>query len=351
MTGNGHSAWPGPRTPSPTWRALVCPDSFKGTFTSVEVARLIGHGPEQAGITTDLAPLADGGEGTLSVLLRTLGGHRQTATVRGPLGEPTAAEIGFLPDGTAIVEVAAACGLTLLPQGGLRPTDASTAGVGDLIANAAQLGARHVLVAAGGSCTTDGGEGAARVLEELPSDLMPQLTILSDTRTPFEAAARVFGPQKGASTQQVRELTDRLAQIAARLPRDPNGRPYTGAAGGLAGGLWSRFDAQLVSGADFVIAAASLESRMASADLIVTGEGQADGQSLHGKLVGAVAGHARRLGRPVALVVGRNALTPLQRRRLKTVSIVEAGDAQALSAAGHTLANQRLPWSQRGAPA
>lgn len=317
-------------------RVLVCPDSFKGTISAIDVAHHLARGLEQVtGVTADQLPLADGGEGTI-VALTTAGSERLACTVAGPLGEPIAAQVARIDHATWMVEASSACGLHLLP-GGLRPRDASTAGIGELILAAARAGARHVLLAAGGTSTTDGGAGAAEVLRQ--SRNLPAITVLCDTKTPFESAAAVFGPQKGASPVDVDWLESRLCDVASGLPRDPRGVPFTGAAGGLAGGLWAEFGAELVSGAAYVLDHVNFAQRATGCSLVVTGEGQADHQSLTGKLVGAVSHAARSASVPLALVVGRSRLTPAQRRRLGTRVVLEATDADELVMAGRTLAH------------
>jgi glycerate kinase len=322
----------------PQLRALVCPDSFKGTHDAFTVAHHIGQGLREGGVSPDFVPLADGGEGTAEALLHALGGQRLSAEVRGPSGEKVVARFVMLANLTAVVEVAAAAGLDRSPAHPRGPIEATTHGVGDLILAASDAGADHVLVAAGGSCTSDGGAGANTVLDTRTSRL-PALTILCDTTTPFEQAAAVFAPQKGATPAQVQQLTASLASVAATLPRDPTGIRYSGSAGGLAGGLWARGRASLRSGSAFVLDTVSIDSRIRQADLVVTGEGQVDSQSLDGKLVGAVARRAQLLGRPLALVVGRDALTPLLRSRLNAASIIQAGDLEGFVAAGRLLAH------------
>lgn len=316
-------------------RVLVCPDSFKGTYSAREVAHHIATGLAQvAGIAADELPLGDGGEGTAAALAEP-GAERVAVTVAGPLGEPVPAQVTRVEGDTWIVEASAACGLHLLPRNGSRPFLTSTEGVGDLILAAARVGARHVLVAAGGTSTTDGGAGAARVLRTART--LPRITVLCDTETAFAAAATVFGPQKGATRAGVRLLAGRLDQLGAQLPRDPRGVRFTGAAGGLAGGLWSEFDAELVSGATYVLDRVCFAQRAHGAALVVTGEGQADNQSLNGKLVGTISRSAREAGIPLALVVGRSRLSPLHRRRLGTRMVLEASDAAELVAAGRVI--------------
>jgi glycerate kinase len=287
-------------------RFLVAPDSFKGTFDAATAAAAIGAGIEAAGGEADRCPVADGGEGTMAVLLEALEGERFTARVHDPLRRPIEATFGLLADGeTAIVEVAQASGLPLLAPEERDPERADTFGSGELITAAIAAGAKRVLVAAGGSATTDGGRGA---LEALRRGEAGRIEILCDVGTPYEDAARVFAPQKGADPAAVERLTDRLNALAAELPRDPRGIPMTGCAGGLSGGLWSH-GAKLRPGAEFVLDALDFDSRLARADAVVSGEGRFDSQSLEGKIVGAIAERCASAGKPLHLIVGQNALT------------------------------------------
>ena len=167
-------------------RFLVAPDSFKGTFTAEQVAEAIGAGLRSAGAEADLLPAADGGEGTLDALLASLGGESRSAPAHDPLGRPIEANYGVLEDGrTAVVEVAAASGLSLVAEGERDPEAASTAGTGELIVAAAETGARRVLVAAGGSATTDGGAGAIDAIEAAGGLGKAKLEVLCDVSVPF----------------------------------------------------------------------------------------------------------------------------------------------------------------------
>src|SRR5215218_2971344 len=189
---------------------LVAPDKFKGTFNAAQVAGAIGRGLERAGLMPpDLCPVADGGDGTLDALLPQLGGELIAKTVTGPLGEPVRTGFGLIEDGgTAIVEMAMASGLALVDE--LDPWNASTYGTGELIVGAAQAGAAVILVAVGGSATTDGGAGAIEAIEEAGGIGRAKIVVLCDVRTPFEDAPKVFGPQKGADAALVKRLEARL---------------------------------------------------------------------------------------------------------------------------------------------
>jgi glycerate 2-kinase len=231
---------------------LVAPDSFKGTFTASEVAQAIGRGLGTAGLTVDLCPVADGGEGTLDVLATALAATVHAVTVGDPLGRAVDAAFALAGE-LAIVETAAASGLELVAVQDRDAVAASTAGTGELIVVAVAAGARTVYLGVGGSATTDGGSGAIQIIERAGGLDGARLVVLCDVRTPFEQAARVFAPQKGANAAEVELLSERLAGLAETFPKDPRGVPLTGAAGGLAGGLWATFGAELVAGAGFVL--------------------------------------------------------------------------------------------------
>jgi glycerate 2-kinase len=321
---------------------LVAPDSFKGTLRATEVAEALGRGLADAGRPVDLCPVADGGEGTLEVLLRALDGDQRLATVSDPLGRPIDAAYG-LGLGTAgrtvgIVETAAASGLHLVPAGRRDPVATSTYGTGQLILGAIESGAETVYLGVGGSATTDGGAGAIRAIRDGGGLHGVRLIVLCDVRTPFEDAAKVFAPQKGADPQAVERLTKRLHALARRLERDPGGVPMTGAAGGLSGGLWATFGAELVPGAAFVLDAVDFDLRMRRARAVVTGEGKLDQQSLAGKLVSEVATRARQSGVPCYAVVGRRELDAFGARVLDLQMVIEAGTVGRLRAAGRKLA-------------
>jgi glycerate kinase len=316
---------------------LVAPDKFKGTFNAAQVAGAIGRGLERAGLMPpDLCPVADGGDGTLDALLPQLGGELVARTVRGPLGEPVRTGFGLIEDGgTAIVEMAMASGLALM--GELDAWNASTYGTGELIAAAAQAGAAVILVAVGGSATTDGGRGAIEAIEAAGGIGRAKIVILSDVRTTWEDAPRVFGPQKGADAQMVERLERRLDELARELPRDPRGVPMTGAAGGLSGGLWAQYGAALEPGAPFVLDALDFDARMRASRAVVTGEGQLDEQTLQGKLVGEIGTRARQAGVPLHAIVGTDALDGFGKRMIDLQMVQEATNLEELEQAGERL--------------
>jgi glycerate kinase len=321
---------------------LVAPDSFKGTFRAPEVAAAIGRGLERAGLMPpDLCPVADGGEGTLEALLPQLGGEVVGADAHDPLGRELRVSLGLVEDGgTAIVETATASGLSLVAEPERDAWAASTYGTGELIAAAAQAGAAAILVAVGGSATSDGGAGALEAIEDAGGLGGAKLVVLCDVRTPFEDAPKVFGPQKGADPAMVARLEQRLAALAARWPRDPRGVPMTGCAGGLSGGLWAVHGATLEPGAPWVLDALGFEARMRASRAVVTGEGALDQQTLHGKLVGEIGTRARQAGVPLHAVVGTDRLDAFGKRMIDLMRVIEATDLEEMEAAGETLGRE-----------
>lgn len=325
--------------PSPrTRRFLIAPDSFKGTFAASEVAAAMADGVREAGAEADLCPLADGGEGTLEVLLGALGGSRVEVPVHDPLRRPIRAELGLLEDGeTAVVEMAAASGLPLIAPDERDAERADTYGTGELIAAAIEAGAHRILVAVGGSATTDGGRGAIAALVG-PPDLSAELEVLCDVDARYEDAARLFAPQKGADPAAVERLTARLDAYAASLPRDPRGLPMGGCAGGLSGGLWAAFGAELRPGAAFVLDQLGFDSRLAGADGVISGEGQLDEQSLGGKVVGTLAERCAAAGKPLHAIAGRDALGAERAARAGIASVAAATTLEQIAAAAKGIA-------------
>jgi glycerate 2-kinase len=320
-----------------TW--LLAPDSFKGTFSAPEVAGALAEGVHDAGAQADACPLGDGGEGTMYVLLRALGGRIVQAPARDPLGHAIVADFGLLDDGlTAIVETAAASGLHRVAEHERDAEAATSAGTGDLILAAARAGARRILVAVGGSACTDGGIGAIEAIHEGGGIEGVELEVLCDSSTPFERAAAVFAPQKGADREAVQRLSARLALVASQLPADPRGLARSGCAGGLSGALWACHGARLRSGADAVMDAVDFDARATAAGHVVTGEGRLDDQSLDGKLLSAVARRAAAAGASLHLVVGSVDLEMQGQRAAGLGSIVVAGSLRAIRKAAYSLA-------------
>lgn len=320
---------------------LVAPDSFKGTLPAPEVAGAIAAGLEAAGHPVDICPVADGGEGTLEVLVGAVQGEILRAQVTDPLGRPIEAPFGISRANgktVGVVEAAAASGLGLLDDDERDALAATTYGTGELIIAAIEAGAELVHVGVGGSATTDGGSGAIRAINEAGGLSGARLTVLCDVRTPFERAAVVFGPQKGATPDQVKRLTARLNGQARRMRRDPRGVPMTGAAGGLSGGLWAELGAELVPGAPFVLDQLGFDRRMLAARAVVTGEGRLDEQSLAGKAVSEVATRGRQSGVPCHAIVGSRALDAFGLRMLDLQAVLEAGTLPAIRRAAGQLA-------------
>jgi glycerate 2-kinase len=293
-------------------RILIAPDKFRGTATAVEAAAALADGARDAGWAAVTVPLADGGEGTLEAL----GGATESSLVTGPLGSPVQA--GWrLAGGRAVVEMARASGLQLAGgAAGNDPLAATSAGTGELIAEAIARGAQRVVVGVGGSACTDGGLGAVEVLRDLaPLDGSRGhlVQVAYDVATPFLDAPRLFGPQKGATPREVEELTERLRALAQRYRAefgvDVLGVPGSGAAGGLGGGL-AALGAQLRPGFRLVADTVGLPAAIRDVDLVLTGEGQLDEQSFDGKVVGGVAALATAAGVPWCAVVGAAAFRP-----------------------------------------
>jgi len=296
-------------------RLLAAPDKFRGTLTARAAAAAIAAGAERAGWSADELPLADGGEGTLDVL----GGGNRLTTVTGPLDQPVDASWRLDEDGTALIEAAQACGLTLAggPEGN-DPLRATSRGVGQLVATAIAEGARRIVVCAGGVASTDGGVGAA---EALPMPLLVSIEVACDVDARFLDAADVFAPQKGATPEQVRILRERLARL------DVPDLPGSGAAGGLAGGL-AAAGARLVPGFDLVASRLGFDEKLAGADLVVTGEGRLDVTSFTGKVVGRVLERAVAAGVGTLVLAGEVAANS----PIDAVSLVERyGPMKALA--------------------
>lgn len=316
---------------------LIAPDSFKGTYTAPQVAARIAHGVRAAGGQALEQPVADGGEGSAGILRHALGAVPVELDTVGPWRDPLRATYAITPDGTAVIEMATASGLHQ-PTGGDRdPLTADTYGTGLIIAHAAAHGAHRIVIAAGGSATTDGGTGAVAAIEDHGGLHGAEVVVLSDVTTTFEDAAVVFGPQKGADPHQVRALTARLHAQAASFPRDPRGVARTGAAGGLSGGLWAHYGAQLVSGADFILDTVDFDHKVAQAEAIVVGEGRLDAQTGEGKIISAIL--TRSAGLPVYAVVG--SVDPkLGAYAEKFAEIIVATDAHLMERAGRHIAQR-----------
>lgn len=279
-------------------RVLLCPASLKGVLEADAAAAALARGVREAGGEAEPLPIADGGEGTARALRSALGGDWRQAATHDPLGRPIRARWLALVDGRAVVEAAAAIGLPLLAPHERDPLRASSRGLGELVQAALETRPRELLVALGGSATVDGGAGLREVVRELP---VPT-TVLCDVLTPLADAARLFGPQKGASPEDVAILERRLAE-------DEELRPYAalpgaGAAGGLGAAL-AALGARLVPGAPTILDLIGFDDRLARCDLVVTGEGQVDETTAEGKAPAEVARRAAASRVPCVVFGGR----------------------------------------------
>ncbi|MEA2710716.1 MAG: glycerate 2-kinase [Phycisphaerales bacterium] len=320
-------------------KVVIAPDKFKDSLSAEEVSRAIARGLRGADV--DLCPVADGGEGTVAALVAATGGRFETRTVTGPLPDMRVdATFGILGDGTtAVVEMAAASGLALLPPEDRDPMRTTTYGTGELLLEAAKLGAREIILGIGGSATVDGGIGCAQacglpvILDEIgPADIREPLvgedlrrvvlikhargspldrvkiTVACDVTNPLfgdHGAARIFGPQKGATPEQVEELDQLLRQLATRCGKLAEAEtPGAGAAGGLGFAMLAFFNAQLRPGFDIVADAVKLRDRLREASLCITGEGRLDASSLDGKAAVGVARLCKSLDVPCIAIVG-----------------------------------------------
>jgi glycerate kinase len=273
-------------------------------LTAHEAAQALATGVGRAGLDADALPLADGGEGTADALHAALGGESRIAEVQDPLGRLVDARYLVLPGGRAVVESAEAIGLTRLAPAERDPLATTSAGLGELLQAAAAAGATEILVTLGGSATVDGGAGLRAVLGErgLPG---VRLRAACDVRNPLlgeRGAARVFGPQKGASPAQVEELERRLAAMDEL--RDVRDLPGSGAAGGLGAAL-AAMGAELVPGCELVLDTLGFRERLAGTRLAITGEGRVDESSAEGKVPAGVAAACAAAGVPCAVFGGR----------------------------------------------
>ena len=300
-------------------------DSFKGNLSAREVCEIAAAGIRSVrpDAETELLPMADGGEGTAEAMMSALGGEWVPMTVTGPLA-PMRVDAGYawLPDSkTAVVEMAVASGLPLLKPEERDPINATTYGTGELIQAAIQKGAEKILLTVGGSATVDGGVGAAEALGWRfpmsgkivpPENLdLPEVDVLCDVTNPLcgpNGAARVYGPQKGATPEQVEELDSRLWNLSENvfqcLEKDIRDLPGAGAAGGLAFGAVAFMDGKLVPGIDTVMATVGLAEALHGADWVLTGEGRFDLQSVQGKVVDGVQRLAKEAGAKTGVIAG-----------------------------------------------
>jgi glycerate 2-kinase len=308
-------------------------------MSAAEVAAAVTAGLRRARVEAEECPVADGGEGPIEILHDALGGELRGAASHDPLGRPLEAPwLWLAAKRTAILEMAQASGLALIAAAERDAERASSAGTGELILAARDAGARRTILAIGGTATSDGGTGALEAIERGGGIGEMELELACDVLIAFEAAAEVFGPQKGASPEQVARLSTRLHEIALELPHDPRGLPMTGAGGGLAGALWALHGARLQGGAEFVLRALDFDRRLAAADAVVIGEGCLDGQSRHGKITGTILERAQRAGIPVHAIVGGLGEDSAPSDWSELASLQIAGSPADLERAGEGLA-------------
>ena len=279
-------------------RALLCPASLKGVLSARETAAALATGIRDAGGEAVELPIADGGEGTAEALESAFGGEWFEALVSDPLGRPLSARWLKLPDGRAVVEAAAAIGLPLLSSAERDPLRASSRGLGELILAVERESPSALVVALGGTATVDGGAGLHQVVRTLA---LPT-TVLCDVRTTLADAARLFGPQKGASAEDVRELERRLLAMEELEPYAE--LPGAGAAGGLGAAL-AALGGELAPGAATVLDLVGFDERLDGCDLVITGEGQVDVTTAEGKAPGEVAARCAAAGVRCVVFGGR----------------------------------------------
>lgn len=323
-------------------KVVIAPQSFKGSISALDAAKAMEEGVRRvvSDIDSVLVPVADGGDGTLETLVEATNGEIRSATVTGPIGKPVMAEWGALGDGeTAMIEMARTSGLALLSLDERDPLRATTFGLGEVIREALDAGFRSFIVGIGGSATNDAGAGMAqalgvRLLNEEGTDLPlggaaladlrkidtsgldnrateAQFSVACDVSNPLtgpEGASAVYGPQKGATPELVEQLDVALKNFAGVVESDIgtsiNDVPGSGAAGGLGGGMMAFLDGSLRAGVDIVLDQVGLDDKLEGADLVITGEGQLDFQTVYSKAPIGVAWRARERGIPVVAVSG-----------------------------------------------
>lgn len=322
-------------------KMLIATDSFKGSLSSMQVARRMEEGIRRVfpDVDIDFVPMADGGEGTVETMIASLGGEFKYKKVLGPNGGYVNARYGVLTNGSAVIEMAEASGLTLVEHDKRNIMEASTYGTGELIRSALEDGCSNILIGIGGSATNDGGIGMAQALgasfkdknrdevglggKELsrieymdlkgidPRLRKVKITVMCDVKNPLygeQGAAQIYGPQKGATKEQIRELDKGLKHLADMtekfLHKDFRWMEGAGAAGGLGMGMKAFLDAELKPGIEAIMDAANMDEHIKNADLVITGEGRIDAQSVCGKVIDGVAQKAKVYQKPVIAVAG-----------------------------------------------
>ena len=320
-------------------KCIVVSDSFKGTLSSLEICRIVRETVPEIfpSCAVDTVPVADGGEGTVDCFVEAIGAERVRVPVSGPFGEPVEAVYGRKGD-RAIIEMSAAAGLPLVGEKG-NPERTGTYGAGQLIRHAVEGGCRRILLGLGGSATNDGGCGAAsalgvRFLDAAGTGFVPvggtldrivridtsearrllegvEITVMCDVENPLHGprgAAHIFAPQKGADPAMVRRLDGQLRALDGAIRRELGlelgNLPGAGAAGGMGAGCVAFLGAELRSGIEAVLDTVGFDSRLEGAELVITGEGRIDAQSVGGKVISGVAGRVRSRGIPLVAIAG-----------------------------------------------
>lgn len=304
-------------------KTILAIDSFKGCMSSSEVEETIAGVLDKNGVETLCLPMSDGGEGMLQAFTSAMSGTLEPVYIHNQMMRRVDAQYGMTADGTAIIEVAQACGLTLVKEEERNPMRSTTYGVGELLSRAIKRGCRNFIIGLGGTGTSDAGIGMIRALvdifargknfdEALKTELGEcRFTLASDVDNPLcgkNGAAHVFAPQKGATPEMVEQL-DRRARLFAEKSAlhfgfDKSNEPGAGAAGGLGYAFMQYLGAEMKSGADLLLDLTDFNGKIKDADLIITGEGSADRQTLMGKLPQRILMRGKRLGVPVGLVAG-----------------------------------------------
>ncbi|MEK3979196.1 glycerate kinase [Psychrobacillus sp. FSL K6-2836] len=323
-------------------RIIIAPDSFKGSLSAVEAASSIDRGIKKvfSDAETILLPVGDGGEGTMETLVAATGGEIRKVLVIGPLGNQIEAAYGVLGDGeTCVIEMASASGLQLVPEGELCPLEATTYGTGELILQALNDGFTTFIIGLGGSATNDGGSGMLQalgmhLLDEQGNEISwgggelskvnridinsfdkriskSRFIIASDVQNPLvglQGASHVFGPQKGASVEEVNFLDSNMLvwadEIAKTTGIELHNQPGAGAAGGIGGAFQAFFPIEMKRGVDVVLEYTKLEDELENADLVITGEGKVDSQTIFGKTALGVAQLAKSNNVPTIIIAG-----------------------------------------------
>lgn len=311
-------------------RVLIAMDKYKGCLTAVQAGEAVSRGLNKTlpGVETTLCPIADGGEGFTDTLVSALNAEWMEVPVQDAIGRPVVASYGLTKDGVAVMEMSAASGLAMVSDQPLQPEIANTFGTGQMMRDAIERGAKKIIIGIGGSATNDGGRGMAEALGFVftetgivsPAPIQCEVLVACDVDNPLlgeRGATRVYGAQKGVQDFAFFETRMRTFAdlVTSALGVDHRTEPGAGAAGGLGFGLMSFCQARLISGFDLVADITQLEARMAEADLVITGEGKVDGQTLHGKGPAGVAEMARRHGKPVIAVAGMVEDSPAVRAR------------------------------------